>query len=528
MKTSKNQLHTVIKTIPQVVEPVSLFAHLTNAGNKEGCVFYENTTNESKFAGLSIGVTQASLVISGKKSEFQIRALDPLGQKLLSQVISQLPESATILQQSEDAIIGILHADLSQYVLEERLTASNHTQLLRILNQDIVFPETFQQDLPLGLFGCFAYDFIRQFEDIPEHQADLLGEPDYIFYFSSQAFVIDHQQQQTHFVNLYLENNAACKQQAEQNIQAMQTASQLDAFIDDSPCQLGEMQTDTDFETYQHAVSQIMQAVHQGDAFQVVYGRTMFADFEGSPLNVFATLRRINPSPYMFYMRDHQGSLLGASPELALRVTTDAGQESRTIEIHPIAGTKPRGLINDKVDVQLDQRLALAMQTDPKELAEHAMLIDLARNDIASIAKPGTTRIVDALNVEKFAHVQHLTSRVQGKLLDNMDALTAYIATMNMGTLTGAPKPSALRLIAKYEKNARGYFGGGFGFLTHTGELETCIVIRSIRCKNGKAFIRAGGGIVADSIISNEFAETEHKARSCMKALQQSVTKELV
>ena len=244
------------------------------------------------------------------------------------------------------------------------------------------------------------------------------------------------------------------------------------------------------------------------------------ADFSGDAFAVYQQLKAVNPSPYSFFMRDHQGVLLGCSPELALRVTGD-DKKGRTVEIDPIAGTKPRGLFADGVDIHKDSRYEIALKLDEKELAEHVMLIDLARNDIASIAKPGTTIVKRALFIEKYSHVQHLVSEVMGALREDIDALTAYIATMNMGTLTGAPKPMAQQIIAAHEANGRGYFGGGFGVITFSGEMETAIVIRSLRFKRGKVYARAAAGIVADSVPESEYEETLHKMRATLQVLKE-------
>ncbi|HZX45411.1 MAG TPA: chorismate-binding protein, partial [Candidatus Nanoarchaeia archaeon] len=229
------------------------------------------------------------------------------------------------------------------------------------------------------------------------------------------------------------------------------------------------------------------------------------------------TLRKLNPSPYMFYINQSDGILLGASPEMSLRVQ---GEKEKTIEIRPIAGTKPRGIVNEKIDPDLDSRYEAELKIDQKELAEHTMLIDLARNDVAKVSQTGTRFCNEPYVVEKYSHVQHLVSNVSGTLKKDLDALHAYLATMNMGTLTGAPKIEAMKLIRKYEKTRRGFYGGAVGYITPAGDMDTTIVIRSMFLKNNKAYIRAGAGIVYDSIPASEFAETEKKAKACLKAIE--------
>lgn len=219
----------------------------------------------------------------------------------------------------------------------------------------------------------------------------------------------------------------------------------------------------------------------------------------------------------MFYINTPNTVLLGASPELNLRVS---GTQERQVEIRPIAGTKPRGKINGKIDPDTDFRYEAELKLDRKELAEHMMLVDLARNDIARVAKKGSRIVTELLTVEKYESVMHLVSNVKGTLDDNYDALIAYLATMNMGTLTGAPKIEAMKIIRQLEKNKRGYYGGAVMYLTVDGQFDSCITIRSMQIKDHTAYIRAGGGVVYDSVPKTEFEETQHKANSCLRAVR--------
>ena len=219
----------------------------------------------------------------------------------------------------------------------------------------------------------------------------------------------------------------------------------------------------------------------------------------------------------MFYIKNDDGVLLGSSPEMSLRVQ---GDEKKIAEIRPIAGTKPRGLVGNKIDIDLDSRYETELKIDAKEISEHIMLVDLARNDVAKISEPGTRYVDEPFIVEKYSHVQHLVSNVKGTLKHNLDALHAYVATMNMGTLTGAPKVEAMKLIRIYEKTKRGFYGGAVGYITPSGDLDSTIVIRSIRIKGNKAYVRAGAGIVYDSDPESEFVETERKAYACLKAIE--------
>jgi anthranilate synthase component 1 len=264
-------------------------------------------------------------------------------------------------------------------------------------------------------------------------------------------------------------------------------------------------------------VNAAKQHIIDGDIFQVVLSRTITEPCPDEPLDVYKRLRQLNPSPYMFYLNTPNTILMGSSPELNLRVS---GIDVRNVEIRPIAGTKPRGRVGGEIDADTDFRYEAELKLDRKELAEHIMLVDLARNDIARVAQPGSRVVTELLTAEKYESVQHLVSNVKGRLANGLDALSAYLATMNMGTLTGAPKIEAMKLIRLLEKTKRGYYGGAVMYLTVDGQFDSCITIRSLQVRDRTAYIRVGAGIVHDSVPKTEFEETEHKAGSCLRAIR--------
>ena len=225
----------------------------------------------------------------------------------------------------------------------------------------------------------------------------------------------------------------------------------------------------------------------------------------------------------MFYMQDTAFSIFGASPESALKYE----RESNQVEIYPIAGTRPRGKRPDgSIDRDLDSRIELNLREDTKEKSEHIMLVDLARNDVAKVSRPGTRYVKDLLKVDRYSHVMHLVSRVVGQLRDDLDPLHAYQACMNMGTLVGAPKVSAATLIREVEKKRRGSYGGAVGYLNGQGDMDTCIVIRSAFVKNGTAYIQAGAGVVYDSVPQAEADETRAKAQAVIGAVKAALQEE--
>ncbi|MGD9110651.1 MAG: chorismate-binding protein, partial [Phycisphaerales bacterium] len=365
-------------------------------------------------------------------------------------------------------------------------------------------------------------DFIDQFEKLPASENDLLGNPDYELYFADNIFLMDHEHGKGFVVvNVMItdDDRQTAVKEAQDCFDYYENIARFDTPTGnkhDGP--LAEEGTDTNQDEYEQMVRTAKQHIVDGDIFQVVLSRTKMTPCPDEPLDVYKRLRELNPSPYMFYINTPNTVLMGSSPELNLRVS---GTENRSVEIRPIAGTKPRGRIGGDIDADTDFRYEAELKLDPKELAEHIMLVDLARNDIARVAEPGSRIVTELLIAEKYESVQHLVSNVKGTLRKDLDALSAYLATMNMGTLTGAPKIEAMKIIRQLEKTKRGYYGGAVMYLTVDGQFDSCITIRSLQVKDHTAYIRVGAGIVHDSVPKTEFEETEHKARSCMRALAQ-------
>ena len=271
-------------------------------------------------------------------------------------------------------------------------------------------------------------------------------------------------------------------------------------------------QSDDDFAA---AVVRLKESIAAGDVYQVVPSRGFTIPCPHA-LAAYHELRRSNPSPYMFYVAAPGFELFGASPESALLHSARTG----TVSIRPIAGTRPRGLAADGcVDHELDTRLELELRTDTKEVAEHVMLVDLARNDVARVSVPGTRQVQDLLRVDRYSRVMHLVSEVSGTLAPGLDALDAFRASMTMGTLTGAPKLRAAELIRLSEGVRRGSYGGSVGYLRGDGELDTCIVIRSAFVTAGRALVQAGAGVVSASVPAAEAEETVHKASAVLHAV---------
>ena len=262
-------------------------------------------------------------------------------------------------------------------------------------------------------------------------------------------------------------------------------------------------------EAFEAAVRQIQEDIAAGEIYQAVMSQRFETDTTASPFDVYRALRHVNPSPYMFFIRMGRDAIVGASPEMLVRV------EGRHVETHPIAGTRRRG-----TDEAEDRRLADELSANVKERAEHVMLVDLGRNDVGRVAAIGTVQVPQYMAIERYSHVMHLVSRVEGQLDAAHDRLDALVAAFPAGTLTGAPKIRAMQIVGALEPTRRGLYGGAVGYLDFAGNLDFCIAIRTITMRDGHVTVQAGAGIVADSMPADEYQETHDKARALMQALE--------
>lgn len=264
-------------------------------------------------------------------------------------------------------------------------------------------------------------------------------------------------------------------------------------------------------EEYCDMVEKAKHHIYEGDIFQIVLSNRLEAGYEGSLLNTYRVLRTLNPSPYMFYFSGTDMEVAGASPETLVKL------ENGVLHTFPLAGTRPRGKTAEE-----DERLERELLADPKELAEHNMLVDLGRNDLGKISRFGTVEVEKYHCIEKYSHVMHIGSTVRGQIRDDKDALDAVDAVLPAGTLSGAPKLRACQIINDLENNKRGIYGGAIGYIDFTGNLDTCIAIRIAYKKNGRVFVRSGAGIVADSVPEKEYQECINKAAAVVKALEEA------
>jgi anthranilate synthase component 1 len=526
-KISDAQAGQIIPLVRQinVSEPVDFFARLSDYGRKQHCCLLESKDHlaEGDQGELTFGTANPALYISGRGADFQIVALSPTGKRMLKYFATtgrSRFDFCKDIKFESDRITGSLNLDHDIIDEQSRLKAVNQMDVIRAVNFAFELSgKPFR--VTCGLLGALSYDFIDQFEKLPKNENVLLDVPDYELYFADNIFLMDHKTGEAFVVvNAVITNGdrneimADAENCFEHYFNALKTEMPKPVRYTGS---LPKADTDTQQGEYEKMVQTAKKHITDGDIFQVVLSRTITEPCPDEPLDVYKRLRQLNPSPYMFYINTPNTVLTGASPELNLRVS---GTKNRQVEIRPIAGTKPRGKINGEIDPDTDFRYEAELKLDRKELAEHMMLVDLARNDIARVTQKGTRIVNELLIVEKYESVMHLVSNVKGTLADGLDALSAYLATMNMGTLTGAPKIEAMKIIRRLEKNKRGYYGGAVMYLTVDGQFDSCITIRALQVKDHIAYVRAGAGIVYDSVPKTEFDETQHKANSCLRAVR--------
>jgi len=515
------QVIPVVKRI-DIEEPLDFFAKLTDYGRAKNCCLFESRDHQSNGDFLTFGTAKPSLYLTGKGSDFTIKALSKTGKRMLEYLASDEERFAFCesLEVGPETIAGRIKRVEGTVDEQTRLRSTNQMDVLRAVAFAFKLAST-PFRVTCGLLGALSYDFVDQFEKLPANSEDLLGNPDYELYFADNIFLMDHANNQGYVVaNCMItdgDREAAVKEAQDAFDYYFNMARFEPPKGKRHDEELPEATTDTSQPEYEEMVTTAKKHIIDGDIFQVVLSRTIAEPCPDEPLDVYKRLRKLNPSPYMFYLNMPQAVLMGSSPELNLRVS---GTGPRYVEIRPIAGTKPRGRTGGEIDLDTDLRYEAELKLDRKELAEHMMLVDLARNDIARVADPGSRIVTELLTTEKYESVQHLVSNVKGTLRPDLDALSAYLATMNMGTLTGAPKIEAMKIIRQLEKNKRGYYGGAVMYLTVDGQFDSCITIRSLQVRDHTAYVRVGAGIVHDSVPKTEFEETQHKAGSCLRAIR--------
>jgi anthranilate synthase component 1 len=374
-------------------------------------------------------------------------------------------------------------------------------------------------DLPpfvCGAVGYIGYDAVRWFEKIPDTHRDDYGIPDALMMFFSRLMVFDHVRHQIHIIANVFTGGRTKGLEAEYR-KALDDIEAIEATLEDpveplprlSKDDLLPLRSNLTKEQFETSVERAKEYIAAGDIFQVVLSQRFEVGVSAHPFEVYRALRVVNPSPYMFYLKMDRSAVLGASPEMLVRAT------GRRLEYRPIAGTRPRGATETE-----DLLLGEEMRADEKEVAEHVMLVDLGRNDLGRVADYGSVEVTNLMEVERYSHVMHLVSSIKARLRSGKDRFDALAACFPAGTVTGAPKVRAMEIIEELEPTRRGIYAGSVLYMDYSGNLDSCIAIRTVLIRDGRAYIQAGAGIVADSIPEREYMETVNKARAILQAIE--------
>lgn len=366
-----------------------------------------------------------------------------------------------------------------------------------------------------GAVGYLGYEAVTHFEPrVPLAKRDALGVPESWLMFTDTILVFDHVKQSIKVVaHVRLDGDVdsgyrAAQRRIDEMVERLEQPLGALPYVPFSGVRGGEVQSNWEHQDFLDAVGRCKEYITQGDIIQVVLSQRFTRETGAHPFEVYRSLRAINPSPYLFFLRFDDTYIVGSSPELLVNI------EEGVVEVHPIAGTRRRGATPLE-----DERLAHELINDEKEIAEHTMLLDLGRNDVGHVSKAGSVEVTQKLDLEFYSHVMHIVSHVKGRLRPEMSAYDALRAAYPAGTVSGAPKIRAMEIIAELETDLRGPYAGGVGFFDLSGNIETCITIRTLIMKDGLAHVQAGAGIVFDSDPQKEYEECQHKARALLAAL---------
>ncbi len=369
-----------------------------------------------------------------------------------------------------------------------------------------------------GAVGCFAYDTVRWREEIPGRAENDLDHADCVLHVYDTLLAFDHARRRvTVIANAHVAGTDAGELERAYADARARIDTQLERLrrpLEMSPTEANgspppQVRSNLDQAAYESMVRKALEYIRAGDIFQVVLSQRFAVTTSAAPFDIYRSLRAINPSPYMFYLGQAGRTIVGSSPEPLVQL------QDGMLEYRPIAGTAPRGSTDEE-----DVERAAAMLADDKERAEHVMLVDLGRNDLGRVARPGSVGVRDLMVVERYSHVMHIVSRLTAELAPGRDALDVLFACLPAGTVSGAPKVRAMEIIDELEPTRRGLYAGAIGYLDFSGNLDTCIALRTMCIQDGTAYVQAGAGIVADSIPEREYQETIHKARALISALE--------
>ncbi len=363
-----------------------------------------------------------------------------------------------------------------------------------------------------GLAGYFGYDTVRLIEPklAGTQKPDALALPDILLLLTEELAVVDNLAGKIYLIVYADPTEPNAYWNAQDRLQTLRRRLRQPVEIPyQTATRVTPAQSQFGAEGFQQAVVRARDYIAAGDIMQVVISQRIAKPYEESPLSLYRALRTLNPSPYMFYYDFGDFHVIGASPEILVR------QEGDTVTLRPIAGTRPRGATREA-----DERLAEELLADPKEIAEHIMLLDLGRNDVGHVAETGSVRVTDRMTIERYSHVMHIVSNVEGRLKEGLSSMDVLRASFPAGTVSGAPKVRAMEIIDELEPVKRGVYSGAVGYLSFQGDMDLAIAIRTALIKDGMLYVQAGAGIVADSVPESEWQETQNKARAVLRAAE--------
>ena len=474
-----NRIPLVQETLADLETPLSLYLKLTSASGQKNTYLLESVVGGERFGRFSfIGLPAKTILRS----------------------------------------IGTPLAPATEVITDGAVVETNHDNPLDFIDAYFKrFKVAVPPGLPRfcgGLAGYFGYDTVRYIESrLAQHNLpDELRVPDIQLMLTEELAVIDNVAGRIYLI-VYADPNISNDfERAQARLEELrQYIGQSIVMPATPPSAKTELIRRFDAADFEAAVRRTKDYILAGDCMQVVIGQRISKPFTESPLALYRALRSLNPSPYMYFYDFGDLQVVGSSPEILVR--QELRESQKIVTIRPLAGTRPRGATPEE-----DARLATELLADPKEIAEHVMLIDLARNDVGRIAKTGTVKVTDSMVIEKYSHVQHIVSSVEGELLDNMSNMNVLRATFPAGTLSGAPKIRAMEIIDEMEITKRGIYGGAAGYLSFSGDMDVAIVIRTGVIRDGMLHSQAGAGVVADSDPAAEWRETEAKARAVLMA----------
>jgi anthranilate synthase component 1 len=495
------------KRLAAAPDRLALYAALTGGGRAD-------TLMIETMAGPSLIMEQAAVRIECRGLDVTLAAVSAGGRAVLRNVERGLSHR---VEARSDTLLRLRFPPPEGDDAEARLLHTSPFDSLRALLSGLR-NDTPEEPFTIALPGVIAFDHVDLFEAYPANGEDPLDYPDFVFWLAESLIVIEPglsprlvctafgtddpgETERAHF--------GAAQRLAELAARCEQPVAEIEAPV--AGKSIAEAEPDLDDAAFCAVVERMKDHILAGDVYQIVPSRTFRAACP-DPLRAFAAVRRLDPSPYMFFVSGPDHILFGASPETSVRVRREG--DWPIVEVKPIAGTRPRGADSDD-----DDRLEADLRLDHKEIAEHMMLVDLARNDVARVSMPGSRRVAALMTVERYARVMHLVSSVKGSLGLGFDALHALQACLNVGTLSGAPKIKATELLRRTEKTKRGPYGGAVGWLNGDGMLDSGVVIRSAVVKDRQAYVRAGAGVVHDSDPQSEADETRRKASAILSSI---------